>query len=89
MDRVGAGKDFGLCPGGGRDTDWAETGTRHQPGIQPADVEELLAHGASVVVLSQGMEQRLHVAPAACEYLEIFSDLAEVGLVGGLFHCTC
>jgi hypothetical protein len=56
VDGLGAGKDFKLYPGGGRDWDWAETGTRHSPGIQPADVEELLAHGATAVVLSQGMD---------------------------------
>src|SRR2546423_15243758 len=50
---LGVGKDFKLYPGGGREWDWSETGTRHQPGIQPADVEELLTHGATIVVLSQ------------------------------------
>src|SRR5262249_14300406 len=52
---LGSGKDFKLYPGGGREWDWSETGTRHVPGIQVADVEELLAHGARVVVLSLGM----------------------------------
>jgi hypothetical protein len=61
---LGTGKDFKLYPGGGREWDWAETGTRHSPGIQPADVEELVEHGATVVVLSQGMEERLEVDPA-------------------------
>jgi hypothetical protein len=60
---LGVGKDFKLYPGGGREWNWSETGTRHQPGIQPADVEELLTHGATVVVLSQGMDQQLHVDP--------------------------
>jgi hypothetical protein len=61
---LGIGKDFKLYPGGGREWDWNETGTRHVPGIQPADVEELFAHGATVVVLSRGMDLRLHVDPA-------------------------
>jgi hypothetical protein len=43
VEGIGAGKDFKLYPGGGREWDWNETGTRHSPGIQPADVEELLA----------------------------------------------
>lgn len=64
VDGIGAGKDFKLYPGGGRGWDWNETGTRHSPGIQPADVEELLAHGATVVVLSLGMNRRLQVDPA-------------------------
>ncbi len=53
------GKDFKLWPGGGRAWDWAETGTRHSPGIQPADVTELIEHGAREVVLSRGMLLRL------------------------------
>ena len=50
VERLGAGKDFKLYPGGGRAWDWAETGTMHSPGIQPADVEDLLARGATTVV---------------------------------------
>lgn len=61
VDGVGAGKDFKLWPGGGRPWDWRETGTRHRPGIQPADVAELLEHGARTVVLSEGMWRRLGV----------------------------
>ena len=38
-------KDAKLFPGGAREWDWNETGTRHEPGVQPADVEELLEHG--------------------------------------------
>ena len=47
-------RDAKLFPGGSREWDWNETGTRHVPGIQPSDVEELLEHGATVVVLSRG-----------------------------------
>jgi hypothetical protein len=50
----GSFKDAKLFPGGSREWDWNETGTGHVPGIQPADVEELLEHGATVVVLSKG-----------------------------------
>ena len=56
-------KDAELYPGGARTWDWNETGTSHTPGIQPADVEELLEHGATVVVLSRGMNKRLQVKP--------------------------
>src|SRR5260370_18016737 len=69
VEGLGAGKDFKLYPGGGRAWDWAETGTRHSPGIQPADVEELVAHGAAIVVLSRGMNQRLQVDAATRRYL--------------------
>jgi len=99
------GKDFMLYPGGGRQWDWSETGTRHSPGIQPADVQELLDRGATTVVLSQGMESRLQVDPRTLALLEqrrvtvhvaetteavrIYNELAGAGPVGGLFHSTC
>jgi hypothetical protein len=105
VEGLGVGKDFKLYPGGGRAWDWAGTGTRHSPGIQPADVEELVARGATTVVLSQGMNKQLHVHPDTCRYLEhrsitvhvaetreavkIYNDLTAGVLVGGLFHSTC
>ena len=105
VEGLGAGKDFKLYPGGGRAWDWAETGTRHWPGIQPADVEELVARGATTVVLSQGMNEQLRVRPDTCRYLDersvavhvaetreavgIYNDLADSTLVAGLFHSTC
>jgi hypothetical protein len=100
-----AGKDLKLYPGGARAWDWSETGTRHSPGIQPADVEELLAHGATAVVLSLGMDRQLQVDPATVEFLQersievhiaetreavkIYNELAATVQVGGLFHSTC
>ena len=105
VEGLGAGKDFKLYPGGGHAWDWTETGTRHSPGIQPADVEELLSRGATVVVLSQGMNNQLQVHPATRRYLEqrsitvhvaetrqavaLYNELAEGALVAGLFHSTC
>jgi hypothetical protein len=105
VEGIGAGKDFKLYPGGGREWDWNETGTRHSPGIQPADVEELLAHGATSVVLSAGMDQRLRVDPRTLDLLagrsvavhvaetreavKIYNDLAGSTPVAGLFHSTC
>ncbi len=105
VEGIGAGKDFKLYPGGGREWDWNETGTRHSPGIQVADVAELLAHGATAVVLSLGMNRRLQVDPRTLEYLagrsvaahvaetceavKIYNDLAERVPVAGLFHSTC
>ena len=47
-------KDAKVFPGGAREWDWRDTGTRHVPGIQPADVRELIEHGAKAVVLSKG-----------------------------------
>ncbi|NNG15684.1 MAG: hypothetical protein HKM89_04320 [Gemmatimonadales bacterium] len=105
IEGLGRGKDFKLYPGGGRAWDWAETGTQHVPGIQPADVEELLDRGARVVVLSRGMQLRLEVCPETLELLrgrgiafhveetraavDRYNRLAEVEAVGGLFHSTC
>ena len=105
VEGIGAGKDFKLYPGGGREWDWNETGTRHEPGIQPADIEDLLAHGATAVVLSLGMDRRLQVDPRTLDYLaersiaahvaetreavKIYNDLAGSVPVAGLFHSTC
>jgi hypothetical protein len=63
-------KDAKLWPGGARGWDWNETGTRHTPGIQPADVEELLAHGAQIVILSRGQNRRLEVMDETLATLE-------------------
>jgi hypothetical protein len=64
---AGTFRDAKLWPGGGRGWDWNETGTAHVPGVQPADVAELLEHGATRVVLSQGQQRRLQVTDAALE----------------------
>jgi hypothetical protein len=69
IEDLGKGRDFKLYPGGGRPWDWKETGTHHSPGIQPADVEELLENGSSVVVLSRGMLLALQTAPETTELL--------------------
>jgi len=66
---LGPGKDYKLWPGGGRPWDWSETGTHHVPGIQPADVEELLDHGSRTVVLSRGMLERLRACPETIRQL--------------------
>lgn len=63
-------KDAKLYPGGSREWDWNETGTRHVPGIQPADVAELLENGADIVVLSRGSLRRLKVEPETLHVLE-------------------
>ena len=105
VEGVGVGKDFKLYPGGGREWDWRETGTQHDPGIQPEDVEELLQRGATVVVLSRGMKLALQTSPETIRMLErrgiavhveetkkavdLYNKLAETQAVGGLFHSTC
>ena len=39
------------------------------PGIQPADIRELIEHGAKTVVLSKGIWERLQVCPETLEVL--------------------
>ncbi len=56
-------KDCKVWPGGAKAWDWGLTGTSHSPGILPGDIEELLERGVDVVVLSRGMQLRLHTAP--------------------------
>jgi hypothetical protein len=70
VDGVGELRDAKLWPGGGRGWDWNETGTRHRPGIQPADVRELLDYDPDVVVLSRGRQQRLETCDETIELLE-------------------
>ena len=55
-------KDCKVWPGGAREWRWAETGTHHDPGIQLADVEEILAHNLEVVVFGCGQLGRLKVS---------------------------
>lgn len=101
----GSLKDAKLFPGGTREWDWNETGTRHEPGVQPADVEELLEHGASAVVFGRGFHKRLQVCPETLRMLEergvavhahqseeaarLYNELAATGKVGALIHSTC
>ena len=105
IDGHGAVKDAKLYPGGARAWDWRETGTRHDPGIQPADVVELLDRGASVVVLSTGVFQRLRIRPETLALLQqkgirvhvlptgeavaTYNLLRETDSVGALIHSTC
>ena len=98
-------KDVKLYPGGAREWDWHETGTRHVPGIQPRDISELLNNGAARVILSTGREQRLQVKAETYEWLseqgiradvlptkeaiELYNQLIENEPVGALIHSTC
>jgi hypothetical protein len=105
VEGAGTFRDAKLFPGGAREWDWRETGTEHTPGIQPADVRELLDHGATTVVLSQGMLKRLGTCPETIELLKqrrvgvhvlptqdavgLYNDLRKTEPVAGLFHTTC
>ena len=105
VEGKGAFKDAKLYPGGARAWDWRETGTRHVPGIQPADVAALLEHGVEVMVLSEGVLGRLQLCPETLALLRtkgipahvlptddavrLYNELATDKKVGGLFHSTC
>lgn len=96
-------KDCKVWPGGAKEWDWRLTGTRHRPGIQPADIEEILAQEVEVMVLSRGMQLMLHTCPETEDLLrargiayhieetkravELFNRLMREG--GGIFHSTC
>ena len=98
-------KDAKLFPGGSTEWNWRETGTAHRPGIQIADVQELLDNGAKIVVLSRGMAECLYVPRETLEFLKqrqiavhvlptkeavaLYNKLAQTEAVGGLFHTTC
>lgn len=105
IEGYGLLKDAKLYPGGARSWDWRETGTRHDPGIQVADVTELLDHGVEVVVLSTGAFRRLGDCPETLRLIEskvlpchvlptpdavtAYNRLAETKRVGALIHSTC
>ncbi|GAB3668890.1 hypothetical protein GCM10027589_35770 [Actinocorallia lasiicapitis] len=98
-------KDLVLYPGGGHSWDWAVHGTRHSPGITPAEVQALLDLGAETVVLSKGMDEVLQTMPETFALLEdaevpfhhletraavaLYNSLIATTRVGGLFHSTC
>ncbi len=105
VEGFGGFKDAKLYPGGARSWDWNETGTRHEPGIQPEDVQELLDVGAEVVILGCGHHERLCVPKETVAWLEQrgvevrvlptpdavgkYNELAETVAVAALLHSTC
>jgi hypothetical protein len=105
VEGAGTFRDAKLFPGGAREWDWRETGTKHTPGIQPTDVRELLDHGATAIVLSQGVLKRLGICPETLKLLKqhgvrvhvlptrdavgLYNELRNTEQVAGLFHTTC
>jgi hypothetical protein len=105
VEGAGTFRDAKVFPGGAREWNWRETGTEHTPGIQPADVRELLNHGATTIVLSQGVLKRLGICPETLELLKqqgvdvrvlpthdavnLYNELRETEQIAGLFHTTC
>jgi hypothetical protein len=98
-------KDAQLSPEGAEDWDWGLTGTRHEPGIGLVEVQQLVAQGARVMVLSRGVHERLAVQPETLQWLQEqqievhvlqtdaaiarYNELADGRPVGALIHSTC
>lgn len=98
-------KDAKLFPGGAKEWDWNATGTSHDPGVQPADVDELLERDVTVVVLGSGFYERLRVRQETLRKLEernvtvrveqseeavrLYNELSACERVGALIHSTC
>jgi len=98
-------RDVKLYPGGCNGWDWNETGTHHDPGIQPADVKQIVDKGALFIFLSQGRNLRLKVMDETkkwlnaqnipfsilptTEVIEQYNKKRQDHLVGALIHTTC
>ncbi|XP_039359915.1 mth938 domain-containing protein isoform X5 [Mauremys reevesii] len=63
-------KDCKVWPGGSRTWDWRETGTNHSPGVQPADLEEVVKKGVKTLVIGRGMSEALQVPASTVDYLK-------------------
>jgi len=63
-------KDARLYPCGAAEWDWRKTGTRHVPGIQIADVEDLLSTRPQTVILTRGVELALQVPDRTVQFVQ-------------------
>ncbi|XP_022073530.2 mth938 domain-containing protein [Acanthochromis polyacanthus] len=63
-------KDCKVWPGGSRTWDWRETGTDHCPGVQPADLEEVLKKGVDLLVIGRGMSEALQVPSTTLDFVQ-------------------
>lgn len=98
-------RDLKIWPNGTKEWDWKETGTRHNPGIQPADMQEFL-DDVDIVILTRGVQSVLQVPQETIDYavaqgkvvligetpvmIDVYNSLIQQGKrVGGLFHSTC
>lgn len=71
-------KDARLYPGGAAAWDWGKTGTRHQPGIQWADLEDLMSLQPEIVILSRGVNCVLQVPTDTIEAVQATGTLVLV-----------
>lgn len=96
--------DCKLSPAGSEKWDWKQTNMHHHPGVQVADVKELIT--ADIIVISRGMELVLETMPETITYLKSlgkeyyvlqseeavkkYNELVDAGKkVAALIHSTC
>lgn len=60
----------GIGSKGNRIWDWTETNTHHRPGVQVADIQELVESGSEVIVISNGVEGVLKIKQETLDYLK-------------------
>ena len=97
-------KDAKLSPTGSQEWNWKSTGTQHVPGIQVADLKDII--DADVIILSRGMDLILQTKPETEAYLKSlnkeyyiletreavkkYNELIDAGKkVAALIHSTC
>lgn len=58
-------KDCRIWNNGSSSWDWSKTGTRHKPGIQFADLADLLCQypDTEIIIFSSGMDKQLDIHP--------------------------
>lgn len=70
--KVSIYRDCKLFPGGSKEWDWKETGTRHNPGIQVADLYDIEKYidNNTVIILSRGVSKVLNITRGIIDYLK-------------------
>ncbi|XP_037233888.1 mth938 domain-containing protein isoform X1 [Falco rusticolus] len=80
-------KDCKVWPGGSRTWDWRETGTNHSPGVQPADLEEVVKKGVKTVVIGRGMSEALQDAEDSTSKKRELQHAKRISLFKGKLLC--
>lgn len=71
-------KDAMIHPTGHCEWDWIKSGTRHNPGIQIADIQFLVNNGSKIIILSSGMQDRLLLPENTKKWLEDQKNLGHI-----------
>jgi hypothetical protein len=85
-------RDVKLSPAGACEWDWTESGTRHVPGVQVADVADLVDAGAETVVIGTGFYERLGVQQETRDWLAargVTLRVAETGHAAADYNARC